>query len=66
MSRPSGKLLRNLFYPPCGRVHFVRSNLIAHTKKPPCGGLFFGDDEIRTHDPHNAIVVLFQLSYVPE
>ena len=24
-----------------------------------------GDDEIRTHDPHNAIVVLFQLSYVP-
>ena len=25
-----------------------------------------GDDEVRTHDPHNAIVVLFQLSYVPE
>ena len=24
-----------------------------------------GDDEIRTHDPHNAIVMLFQLSYVP-
>lgn len=25
----------------------------------------FGDDEVRTHDLHNAIVALFQLSYVP-
>ena len=24
-----------------------------------------GDDRVRTDDPHNAIVVLFQLSYVP-
>lgn len=24
-----------------------------------------GDDRVRTDDPHNAIVVLFQLSYIP-
>lgn len=35
---------------------------ISHEK----GYLKNGDDEVRTHDPHNAIVVLFQLSYVPE
>ena len=27
--------------------------------------LFGGDDRVRTDDPHNAIVVLFQLSYIP-
>lgn len=28
--------------------------------------LFGGDDRVRTDDPHNAIVVLFQLSYIPK
>lgn len=28
--------------------------------------IFGGDDRVRTDDPHNAIVVLFQLSYIPK
>ena len=42
------------------------TKIICATITPP-GNLntINGDDRVRTDDPHNAIVVLFQLSYIP-
>ena len=60
---PSVKLLTKAFF-----ETFVMTTDFPTNKKALdslSSASLFGDDRVRTDDPHNAIVVLFQLSYVP-